>query len=418
MEPQIAPPAAMTQDGALTRFHVRLLVLAVLLLVTDGYDTQAIGYVAPVLTGVWHLGRGSFGPVFSAGLLGLMLGAMALTPLADRIGARRVLLGCICAYATLTLTTAFAPSRASLLWLRFFTGLGLGGAMPSAIALVASHAPVRRRSLMVAVTVCGFSLGGALGGAVAAAIIARFGWQSVFIVGAAIPLLTLPALFAWLPESPPPSAAATTTPAFPVRLLFAQGHAAPTLLIWTAFFCNLLLLYFLANWLPSVVHASGVSVAAANLTTAVYQGSGTLGALVLAAVADRTRRAQQVLAGAFLGAAVCIVLLGAGTAVPALMAGAAGAGFCVIGGQIAANAFTAAHYPAAMRATGVGWALGMGRFGSIFGPLIGGVLIGLDVPMPTLFRLFAAPALLATVCILLVRPPRPAARLADEPAGP
>ena len=433
MDPRIPAFRAVLDARPVSRFQVRLLALAVLLLMTDGYDTQAIGYVAPVLTGLWQVPRGSFGPVFSAGLVGLMLGAMVFTPIADRYGTRRVLLACTGVYAVLTLATAFAPSRDALLVLRFLTGLGLGGAMPNAIALVSEYSPTRVRTLMVAVAVCGFSLGGALGGVVAAVTIAHFGWEAVFVIGGVIPLLSLPFLAMWLPESlprlladpapqtrlhavvaqvapgwtPPPAGAAVASSerqASPLRLLFGGGYAKPTLLIWVAFFCNLLLLYFLANWLPSVVHASGFSVEMANITTAVYQGGGTVGALVLAWICDRVGRAQPVLACAFLGAAVCSVLIGvAGTSAPALIASAAGAGFCVVGGQIAANAFTGNYYPAAMRATGVGWALGIGRFGSIFGPLIGGVLIGLDVPTSTLFALFSLPAAVAAVCVILVR---------------
>lgn len=444
MDPRIPAFRAALDRRPVSRFQWRLLALAVLLLMTDGYDTQAIGYVAPVLTNLWQVPRASFGPVFSAGLVGLMLGAMVFTPIADRYGTRRVLLACTGVYALLTLATALAPSREVLLALRFLTGLGLGGAMPNAIALVSEYSPTRMRTLMVAAAVCGFSLGGAVGGAVAAATMSRFGWQSVFVVGGIVPLVALPFLARWLPESlprllaepapqarlhavlaqvapgwTPPTAHAVAErgeQAFPLRLLFAGGYAVPTLLIWLAFFCNLLLLYFLANWLPSVVHASGLSVEMANITTAVYQGGGTVGALVLAWICDRVGRAQPVLACAFLGAAACSVLIGAaGTSAPALVLSAAGAGFCVVGGQIAANAFTGNYYPAAMRATGVGWALGIGRFGSIFGPLIGGVLIGLDVPTPTLFGLFALPALIAGLCVLLVRRAPDAAAV---PSGP
>jgi len=434
MDPRISEFRAALDARPVSRFQIRLLALAILLLMTDGYDTQAIGYVAPALTAVWQVSRASFGPVFSAGLVGLMLGAMIFTPIADRYGPNRVLLACTAVYGLLTLATALAPSREAILVLRFLTGLGLGGAMPNAIALVSEYSPTRVRTVMVAAAVCGFSLGGALGGAVAAAIMARFGWQSVFLVGGVLPLVTLPFLARWLPESlprlladPPPQTrlhavvaqvAPGWTPSasgrglvgrgeqqFPVRLLFSAGYAVPTILIWAAFFCNLVLLYFLANWLPSVVHASGLSLEMANITTAIYQGGGTIGALVLAWICDRVGRAQPVLACAFLGAALCTALIGAaGTTAPALLVSAAGAGFCVVGGQIAANAFTGNYYPAAMRATGVGWALGIGRFGSIFGPLIGGVLIGLDVPTPRLFLLFAVPALVAASCVLLVRP--------------
>jgi AAHS family 4-hydroxybenzoate transporter-like MFS transporter len=415
----------------LSAFHYRLLALTVLLLFTDGYDTQAIGYVAPVLTELWHVERSSFGPIFSAGLIGLMAGAMIFTPIADRFGARRVLLGCTTAYAILTLATVWAGSPVLLLVLRFLTGLGLGGAMPSAIALVSDYSPTRVRTLMVTITVCGFSLGGAVGGAVAAVTMSRFGWQSVFVIGGIVPLLALAPLALWLPESLPRlleepalhsrlrtvlanlvpdwtvSADATSAQSkrqgFAVAMLFAGGYARSTLLIWAAFFCNLVLLYFLANWLPSVAHAGGLSVAIASLMTASYQGGGTVGALTLAWTCDRTKHPQLVLACVFLGAAVCCALLGSvGTFAPALIATACATGFCVIGGQTAANAVVGNYYPPDIRATGVGWALGIGRFGSIFGPLIGGILIGLQVPNRVLFGLFALPAFLAATCFMLI----------------
>lgn len=150
--------SAPSWTNPVSPFQIRLLVLAILLLLTDGYDTQAIGYVAPALTALWHVPRASFGPVFSVGLVGLMVGAMVFTPIADRYGPRRVLLACTVVYGLLTLCTAFAPSREVLLVLRFLTGLGLGGAMPNAIALVSEYAPTRVRTLMVAAAVCGFSL--------------------------------------------------------------------------------------------------------------------------------------------------------------------------------------------------------------------------------------------------------------------
>jgi AAHS family 4-hydroxybenzoate transporter-like MFS transporter len=422
---------AVLDARPLSAFHYRLLVLTVLLLFTDGYDTQAIGYVAPVLTKLWRVERSSFGPIFSAGLIGLMAGAMIFTPMADRFGARRVLLGCTTAYAILSLTTILVGSPEFLIVLRFLTGLGLGGAMPSAIALVSEYSPTRVRNLMVTVTVCGFSLGGAVGGAVAAITMSRFGWQSVFVVGGIAPLLALPLLTRWLPESLPrlldePSpqlrlraVVAQVAPdwAIPadkmpvasrprwsaVAMLFAGGYARSTLLIWAAFFCNLVLLYFLANWLPSVAHAAGLSIELANVMTASYQGGGTVGALSLAWICDRTKHPRSVLACVFVGAALFCALLGSAEgAAPALIAIACATGFCVIGGQTAANAFVGNYYPPNIRATGVGWALGIGRFGSIFGPLIGGILIGLHVPNRILFSLFALPALLAATSFMLI----------------
>ena len=434
MQPGIASFRAALDTRPLSRFQYRLIGMALLVLLTDGYDNYVVGSVVPVLTRLWQVQPSSFGAVFTAGIIGLTIGAMICSPASDRFGARRTLIGCMAIYAVLTLVTALAPSVRVLLLLRFVTGLALGGAMPSTIALVSEYAPTHVRNLLVAVAVCGFALGAAVCGLVAAASVARFGWQFMFILGGVVPLAALPLLLRWLPESlptllaerppharlgiilkqigltwePPPGEAVTARPGkprFPVRELFVAGYAASTVLIWVAFVCNLLLLYFLSVWLPSVVYASGRSLEVGNVTVAIYQIGGIAGALVLAILCDRSGRPQPVLACAFLGAAVsCIAAgqVGANTAL--LLLSAAGAGFCVVGGQIAGNAFVGNYYPASARATGIGWALGVGRLGSIVGPIAGGILIGLHVTTPALFSFFAVPALLGSICVWLVRP--------------
>lgn len=431
MTPTIASFRAALDARSLSAFHYRLIGMALLLLLTDGYDTYAIGFVVPVLSRLWHLQPSSFGTIFSAGIIGLTVGAMICSPISDRIGARRVLIACTIWYGVMTLATTLASSWGSLLVLRFVTGLALGGAMPSAVALVSDYAPTRTRNFLVAIAVCGFALGGAVGGLVAAATIATFGWESVFVLGGAVPLLMVPALAIWLPESlpklltdPPPqmrlraiveqitpdwtlpaitAAARNERQRMPVRQLFVAGYAIPTLLIWVAFVCNLLLLYFLSAWLPSVVNASGRSLATGNLAVATYQIGGIVGALTLAMLCDRTGRPQAVLAAAFFGAAVfCMAIGQAGASTFLLFATAAGAGFCVVGGQIASNAFVGNYYPPAARATGIGWALGVGRLGSIMGPLAGAALIGMKVTLPVMFAVLAVPALLGSVCVLLV----------------
>jgi AAHS family 4-hydroxybenzoate transporter-like MFS transporter len=427
-----------------SKYQIRLVALAVALLIMDGYDTQAIGYVAPVLSGLWHIDRGGFGPIFSAGLIGLTIGTLVFAPISDKVGCRPILIGCTILYGALTLATALADSWNTLLLLRFLTGLGLGGAMPSTIALVSDYSPTRHRNLLVTVAVCGFALGGAIGGFVAAATIHNFGWQSIFILGGIVPLVTLPLLMSWLPESLPrlltdpaprqrlakvvadfvpgwdiskveTPASAAAKERFPVAALFNSGYAIQTLLIWVIFFSNLLLLYFFVNWIPTVATSSGQSLQAANLTAGIFQLSGIFGALVLAYISDRLGRPQLVLAFTYAGAALCCYLFGsaAGSTPAILVASAAASGFCIVGAQGVVNAFAGNYYPAAIRATGVGWALGIGRLGSILGPLVGGILISLHVTTPTLFALFAIPAILATISASLVKR-SPDHTLADE----
>lgn len=414
-------------------FQIKLVFVALLLLVMDGYDVQAIGYVAPVLTGLWKVDRSAFASVFSAGLIGLTVGTLIFSPISDRIGCRPVLIGCTTMFGILTFATVFVESFDTLIALRFLTGLGLGGAMPSVIALVLDYAPTRHRNLMVMIALLGFAIGGAAGGFIAAFSIQSFGWQSVFVIGGIVPLIALPLILMWLPESFPRLLAdptprgrlakvvAQSTPGwvapnvratenveekrFPVAVLFTRDYALPTLLIWSVFVCNLILIYFFVNWTPILATKVGQTLQAANIAAGMFQLAGIGGGLLLSFLADRTGRVQAILACAYLAAALCCCLFGAAahSTAAALIAAAAGAGFCIVGSNGLISAFAGRYYPAAIRATGVGWGLGMGRLGSILGSLAGGILLGLDVSMQTLFACFAVPALIAAGCILSIR---------------
>ena len=428
-DPRIESFRAAADQRPITGWHIRILALLVLLLVADGYDTQAIGYVAPALVDAWGVKRSALGPVFSAGLFGVMIGSLTMTPLADKVGIRRVLIACAGLFGILSICTAFAPNLNALLALRFITGVALGGAMPSAIALVSDYAPSRIRALTVTIAVCGFSLGGAFGGVAATVAIADFGWPAVFMIGGIIPLVLTPLLAMWLPESlprllagrgseaerqrmvdrlapgwtPPPEVAAEAAPPqAPVAALLSGGLAVSTLLIWTVYFMNLLNLYTLSSWLPTILHGDGVSIGMANFATTFYQLGGTIGALGLAVLCDRFK-SQNVLAIAFCCAAVAVFLIGSAGGDPVLLVSfISAAGFFVVGGQNTANAFVGGFYPSHIRATGIGWALGIGRIGSILGPLLIGALVAKGVDTATLFRLCAIPALIAAICVFLV----------------
>jgi MFS transporter, AAHS family, 4-hydroxybenzoate transporter len=387
-------------------FQVRLLLACATVLLLDGFDTTAIGYVAPVLAKEWNLGRGALGPVFSAGLFGLMIGALLLGPLADRIGRKKIIVLSTLAFGLGSLTTAFVDDVPTLLAVRFVTGLGLGGAMPNTIALTSEFAPQRRRATMVMVMFVGFSIGAAAGGFFAAALIPQFGWRSVFVAGGVAPLLLAPMLAWRLPESvrflalsggadarvaellarvnAKAAFAASTRfavgePALkgmPVRHLFTGGRAFATLLLWVVFFMSLLDLYFLSNWLPTVLNDLGASVAAAAVISAMLQIGGVVGTFVLGSIIDRfSFRALALVYFIGVFAVGAIGQLGHSATLVAIAIFVAG--FCIVGGQIAANALAAGFYPTSVRSTGVGWALGIGRVGSIVGPSVGGVLLSL-----------------------------------------
>jgi AAHS family 4-hydroxybenzoate transporter-like MFS transporter len=393
------------------RFQLKLLLICAAVLFLDGFDTQAIGYVAPALAREWSLSKAALGPVFSAGLFGLMIGALLFGPLADRIGRKKIIVFSTLAFGIGTFATAFVSDVNSLLAIRFLTGLGLGGAMPNAVAMTSEFSPHRRRATMVMIMFCGFSVGAALGGFLAAALIPQFGWRSVFFIGGAVPLLLAPILALWLPESVRflvltgraqsrvaellglISRAAAFAPAtqfvvhepkltgMPVLHLFRSGRTLATLLLWVVFFMSLLDIYFLSNWLPTVLADLGASISEAAVIGSMLQVGGIVGTVALGRIVDRFSFRALALVyfiGVFAVGAIGQLGHSAGLVTIAIFV----AGFCIVGGQIAANALAAAFYPTSVRATGVGWALGIGRVGSIVGPLVGGVLLSMKCGVP------------------------------------
>jgi AAHS family 4-hydroxybenzoate transporter-like MFS transporter len=419
------------------RFQLQVVVLCALIVLIDGFDTQAIAYVAPAIVKSWDVQRQDLGSVFAAGTTGLMLGALAFGPIADRFGRRPVLLFCTLFFGACSLLTASANSLEALVAFRFVTGLGLGGAMPNAIALTTEYAPGRVRATTIMIMFCGFSLGAALGGLAAAGLIARFGWKAVFVVGGAVPCLFFAFLARGLPESirylvvrggrnvevasilsridrdarldrnQVFTVEEHRSKGFVVAQLFAGGRARFTLLTWVVFFMSLLDLYFLTSWLPTIIHEAGLDVESAALMTAMFQVGGIAGTLLLGRLFDRFSP-YSMLALTYLAGAVFVVLIGTASASPTLFVPTIfAAGFCVVGGQIGANALTAESYPTAIRSTGVGWALGIGRIGSIIGPLVGSMLLSLRWDTRHIFLVGAAPVLVAAVAAASISFARP-----------
>lgn len=389
----------------LSRAQLLVIVLCSSVLFMDGFDAQSMGFVAPALIQQLHIARAALGPVFSSGTLGIMIGALVFGPIADRVGRKPVLICCTVLFGLLSLLTATAGSLQSLLIYRLITGFGLGGAMPNAVALTSEFMPRRLRATAVTVMFVGFSIGAAAGGFVAAGLISRFGWQSVFVVGGIAPCIIAVLLIGWLQESPRflqvKSGGEESAEKFVVKQLFTDGRTRMTLLIWVVFFMSLLDLYFLNAWLPTVIHDAGIAVETAILLTAMFQLGGAAGSLLMGRLLDRFF-SFRVLACAYLMAALFVFLIGAaGQSVLLLACTILGAGFAVIGGQSAANALAAEFYPTPIRSTGVGWALGIGRIGSITGPLLGGVLLSYQQETRRVFWAAAVPVLVAAVAGLL-----------------
>jgi AAHS family 4-hydroxybenzoate transporter-like MFS transporter len=413
-------------DRPVSRFQLLVALMCALIVFVDGFDAQAMGFVAPALTAALGISRGLLGSVISSGLVGMMVGALVSGPLADRIGRKPVLIACALIFGVGSLLTATAQSVESLMAWRAVTGLGMGGAMPNAIALTSEYMPRRRRAGAVTMMICGFSLGAAVGGLVAASLIPRFGWGSVFVVGGIIPIaIALISVFL-LPESirfllvrggaeararayvlriaqgevvtGPLSAGPDEhghAGAFIVSELFTEGRAVATILIWVIYFMNLLNLYFLNSWLPTIISDAGIPVGTAIRLTSLFQIGGIAGAVILGRLLDRTF-SFWILAGCYAWAAMFVYSIGhAGASVSLLALTITCAGVGIIGGQNASHALSSEFYPTRIRSTGVGWALGIGRIGSIVGPVVGGLLLAQSTPMRDVFWAALIPALIA-----------------------
>jgi AAHS family 4-hydroxybenzoate transporter-like MFS transporter len=429
----------------LSRFQKTVIALCFLVVAIDGFDTAAIGFIAPSLKAEWAVTPAELAPLFAAGLFGLMAGAFVFGPLADRIGRKPVLIATTVFFGVATFASAFAPSVEWLIALRFLTGIGLGGAMPAAITLTAELCPEKRRSSLVTLMFCGFTIGSASAGLAASGIVANFGWQGLLMLGGVLPVLLVPVLIARLPESPRYLAASGTETArtaavlrqmaphadltgvtfaapvrpagSPVSRLFKDGLGLGTVLIWTTFFMSLLVFYLLSSWLPLLITSAGFTMEHASLMGATLAAGGTVGAILIGRLMDRFEP-HRVLAGAYLVAGGFVILLGSAVATPWLLVVAIfGAGFGVAGAQVGINALAAGYYPTASRATGVSWANAVGRTGSVLGSMIGGVLLSLGWDLALVFAAAALPAFLAALAMLAKGWATRSARLRAAPAA-
>lgn len=410
--------------------QVLVLVLCAACLVIDGFDVQAISYVAPTIIAQWNISKAELGPVFSAGLIGMAVGAFILGSAADRIGRRPVLIGAVLGVAICMFVTAYANTAFELIVLRFLAGIGMGIIIPNAGALVSEFSPARIRVSLVMITSSGFILGGVLGGAVAAVLIPTFGWRSVFIASGLAPLVLGAVMLVVLPESPrflimkgrrldaarrslaridptqqftPDTrliASEEPRKGVPLLQLFASGLGMGTAMMWIGNFMNLLCVYFLANWLPVIMSAAGYDGTQAVLAGTLFWAGGMVGNILLGWFIER-RGFGPTLATTFLAGAMAIALVGqAVDSVTLARIAIVAAGLFVLGGQTALNALAAEYYPTAIRATGMSWALGVGRLGSILGPLIGAELLRHDWAPRDLFTAAALPALLTFTAII------------------
>jgi len=409
--------SALIDDQPLRPFHLKIVAVLFLVMLSDGYDLQAIGFAAPGIVKMLGGDRTMLGPVFSASVVGMLFGAPFFGWVGDRFGRRVALLSGVLIYGAVTLAGATADSLTELLVLRFFTGVGLGGVPANVVALVAEYAPKRIRATMIVCAQLGLTIGSMLPALASAGLEADYGWRSLFVVGGTAPLLISVVIFFALPESLKylvatmkdprrlariagqldptlrratdltfilPEAAIAGARRFHVKQLFANGMIWITPVIWGLYVTFMTANYFLHGWMPILFRDEGLSIKETAVAAAMFDVGGVFGALLASRMLDRFGLIAIVVLYGLACPAVAFIGI-VGNSVYSLGAIIFIAGFCLIGLTLSLGAVVGMTYPTEIRAKGVGWAYGIGRFCSMLSPMVGSWLIAMRLPISQLF---------------------------------
>ncbi|NMG42699.1 MFS transporter [Aromatoleum toluvorans] len=432
----------LIDEAKFNRFHWQVLFWCALIIIFDGYDLVIYGVVLPVLMKEWNLTPIQAGTLGSYALFGMMFGALIFGPMSDRFGRKKVIAVCVTLFSLFTFINGFARDVTEFAVCRFIAGLGIGGVMPNVVALMTEYSPKKLRTTLVAIMFSGYSVGGMLSAGLGIYLIPSFGWSSVFFI-AGLPLLLLPVILYLLPESigfllhsnrdreaaillarvegsfvPQPGDRydfpTGKTGHVPLVALFKHGRALSTVMFWVAFFMCLLMVYALASWLPKLMTQAGYGLGSSLSFLLVLNLGAIFGAVGGGVVADRLHL-KTVLMIFFVIGAFSISLLGYKSPTEVLYVLVALAGATTIGSQILLYAYAAQFYPMAIRSTGIGWASGVGRSGAILGPIVGGTLLAMAMPLHFNFLFFAIPGAIAALAVSLVARSAPHAPEEEEP---
>ena len=429
-ETVLSATEAALENQKIGGLQIRVAALCTLIQICDGYDINAVAWAVPSLTHVWNLPGPAFTTAFLWSSIGILVGALSAGPIGDRVGRKPLLLASVTIFGLASLLSAFAPSLTVLTVLRFFTGLGIGGAFPGAATLAGDYAPHRLRATMIMATFTGAPIGGFVGGQIVALLLPHFGWPVIFIIGGIFPLILVPILALWLPESPrflarkaslsprqsallqrldiasgrPERHPVDIAHENPVKMLFSRGYALQTVLLWIIFFCSLMNLFLFGYWLPEVLHLIGMPPAAAVFASSLRDLGAIFAVVYLGLLIDRVGPERSLAFHYAVGAVFIAVISLAVLPYGILLAVIFFCGMTIIGSQTGANATCGKLYPARMRTSGIGWALGIGRLGGIAAPVLGGYLLSLGMKPTQIFLsacLFAVIAAAATGMLAL-----------------
>jgi MFS transporter, AAHS family, 4-hydroxybenzoate transporter len=409
-EQAVIQVSRLLDERGLSAFHITLIIWSLFIVLIDGYDIGAIAFAAPHLVKAWGIAPNALGPVFSASLVGILFGSAFFGWVGDRFGRKVALIGSNLLFGVLTFTAAFATSLDQLFWLRLLAGFGIGGVIPNVVALNIESAPRKLRATLALIAVGFVPIGGAIPGFVTAGFVPQYGWQILFLIGGIVPIIIAIAGMFGLPESikfmavherhrrTMENVIATIRPDFEIPAnarfvvedekqfpdfnpvyLFREGLALITPLLWLLFALNLMGYFFLLSWMPTLLTAAKLPPTTAALAGALLQVGGTVGALVLCRWLDKYGFFAIAILLVIAVPAVALIGFAGVTSKPALLFATFFAGFCVLAIQSGINVAGALIYPTSLRANGSGWELGIGRIGSIVGPLFGALIISLPV---------------------------------------
>lgn len=384
------------------------LLLCFAIAIFEGFDLQSMGVAAPRMRAEFMLDNAQMAWAFSAAILGTLPGAILGGRFADIIGRKKILIFSILLFGIMSLLTAYAANFSLLLLIRFCTGLGMGGALPMMITLASEAVPDQHKGTAVSVMYSGIPFGGLLTSVVAMSLAGDAEWRHIFYIGGIAPILLIPLIMRFLPESNDylqrKVQAQQTTPFFEV--LFAKERRMSTIQLWISFFCTLVVLYFLLNWLPLLMGAQGLSKLQANYVQMGYNVGGILGSILMGVLLDKLRM-SFVIKLIYLGILFSLCCLAISPTVALLALSAVGCGLFIVGGQSALYGLAAMYYPTEMRGTGVGAAVAIGRIGSFAGPLMAGFLLSLGQSSTIVIGSSIPVILIAAIsALLLVKKPK------------
>jgi len=420
----------LADEARFNRFHGLVLFWCALIIIFDGYDLAVVGIALPSIMKDLGVDPTQAGFMVSSALFGMVFGAIFLGTMADRIGRRKAMAICIALFSIFTAAAGLTRDPVMFSVARFLAGLGIGGVMPNVVAHMTEYAPKKIRATLVTLMFSGYAVGGVVAAILGKGMIETYGWQSVFFA-AGLPVLLIPAILKWLPESMPfllargrheqlKAIAAKVEPSYkpvasdrltvpaedkadsaPIRHLFREGRGFSTVMFWIAFFMCLFMVYALSSWLTKLMAGAGYSLGSALTFVLVLNCGAIIGAVGGGWLADRFH-IKAVLAAMYALAAVSITLLGVPMPTAALFIVVGLAGASTIGTQIVANAYTGQFYPMAVRSTGLGWALGIGRVGAILAPIVIGLLVSMKLPLQQNFIAISIPAVIGMIAVLLI----------------